>query len=108
MAKAILRAKETTDPKDRELHLRIPTPVGSYVEFHWHKGNDFTLEVPTNGTYRDNFGKDQPFVLNDRTKSTNIAQHFLDSYPQLELLEIKEEPVVDAPIVVDRKKDKHK
>jgi hypothetical protein len=108
MAKAIIRSKEVNG-KSQEVLLRIPTPSGTYLALSWNKANQFTLEVATSATYVNTFGKVLPLVINDKTGSTNVAQHVLDSYGDiLELVDIKEDPVVEAPAVVERKRKKEK
>ena len=108
MATAIIRSKEVGG-KPQDFHVRVPLPTGAYMTLSWHKANGHTLEVATNATYTNPFGKVLPLVLNDRTNDTNIAQHVLDKYGEfLELVDIKEDPVVVAPAVVERKKKKDK
>lgn len=108
MAKAIIHAKEVNG-KSSDFHVRVPTPAGTFLTLSWNKANNYTLEVPTKATYVGTFGAVLPLVINDRTKDTNVAQHVLDNYGEnLELVDIKEDPVVEAPAVVERKKKKEK
>lgn len=95
-----------------DVSIRTHDPNGKEFIFSWNKKNDFTLEVPTVITYRDIWeNKDKVFF-------ENFAQHLLDSHkdqnsksetygqPIFELVEIVEKPKVEAPVVVDRKKNK--
>lgn len=57
---------------------------------------DFVAEVPTEITFKDAFGKVQVY-------HKNYAQHLLNVYPELELVEEIPEPAVVAPKVTDKK-----
>lgn len=110
MPTALLRLKNPLTEKDgkplnADMHIRLPLPSGGNLMVSFTKANDYTAEVPTEIKYRDDMGKEKVYMLDERRNTSNLAQHILDSYPDMvEIVEIKNEPVVAQPAVVEKKR----
>jgi hypothetical protein len=78
----------------------LPLPNNKKYSAEFKKdaaSGEWLCEVPTVITYRDDFN-------NERIAHANFAQHLLDSYDYIHLVEEKPEPVVVQPLVVEKKK----
>lgn len=88
------------DFKDAGLELSIDLPNGKKEKLAWTPKNDYTLTLPLVLNYRDDFGKVK--VMFD-----NYPQTILNLHPdKLTLVEVKEAPLVQAPIVTQPKNKK--
>lgn len=68
-------------------------PNGKALDMVWSKENDFIAEVPTRVEYVDDFGQ-------RKVVFENYAQHLLNRYEFLELVEVKKQEAVIQPEVV--------
>lgn len=95
-----------------DITISTADPMGKPINFHFNKANDYTLEVPTEMTYKTLSGKMEIF-------QTNYAQHLLDAVKVthgerkgsqvFELVEQVSHPVVVESVkVTDKTKSKSK
>lgn len=77
-------------------------PNGKSLVFTWNRANDYTVDVPTEIRYKDDFGAEKVF-------SENYAQHLLDVYGKFfDLVEIVTPPPVVQEVVRVKKTKKEK
>lgn len=81
--------------------VKMGLPDGTAKVVRWNKENNFTAKVPTVVTYRDPVTR-KILVAED---AGNWAQHVLNKYSCLQLVEIVEPPAVEAPAVVQPKRE---
>jgi len=94
MDKVVLRCKEGAFTLTRSL------PTGGQYVVKFTKEANFEAEVPVRLEYS------HPFENKTTVADERFAQGLLDKYACLELVEIKKEPVVVQPTVVDKRKKK--
>lgn len=86
--------------------LRLQLPNGRHIALEWKK-DDFVVEVPTKIEYIEVIGGSR----NKHLFHENFAQHLLDSYDFLEVVEIIPEKIAEKPVVVKpvkkERKEKH-
>lgn len=86
---ATLQFIQDKDNPEKEFILTNHAPNGRPIIHKWDASNNYTLDIPRDPTYVDDFGRVRPL-------GTDLAAHYLKSYPKLfRLLGEKADTLVD-------------
>lgn len=98
--KEIPVGKDGKQYQDSGLELNFHLPNGKTHKVAWTPANNYTVEVPLKLDYVDDFKKVKPMY-------DNFPQTLLNLHPnELILVEVKESPLVESPLVVQPKQTK--
>jgi hypothetical protein len=79
--------------------IKIDLPNGRVFKLDWNEKNDHTVDVPVGVNFKDDFGREHTVI-------GNLAQHLLNNYDFMELVEeVKPDPIVAPKVEKRRKKD---
>jgi hypothetical protein len=96
----VLRAK-----KDYTFRVTLPVTKDPDLLYTFKKENKedefYSCLVPTEIKYKDDYGKEKIF-------HQNYAQFLFDTYEGIEVVEVKEKPLMSAPVIDTTKKKKEK